>query len=185
MERLDYRLRDRIGKYAHDFEIPGVDGQVQHLATLLENHRAIAVVFMCNHCPFVRAYLTRLQDLQAEFSSQGITLLGINPNDPNKSLDDDFEAMKRFAAEQKLNFPYLWDCTQDVARSFQAEFTPQVFVIDSEFVLRYIGAIDDDPQSADAVNDQYLRRALQQIINGETVTTTFTEAEGCSIKWRR
>ncbi|MGD1852069.1 MAG: thioredoxin family protein [Cyanophyceae cyanobacterium] len=185
MERLDNRLRDRIGQYAHDFEIPGVAGQVQHLATLLESHRAIAMVFMCNHCPFVRSYLSRLMALQAEFSPQGITLLGINPNDPNKSLDDDFEAMKRFAAEQKLNFPYLWDSTQDVARSFQAEFTPQVFVVDSHFVLRYIGAIDDEPQSPDAVTEPYLRQALQAIVDGKPVSTTFSEATGCSIKWRR
>ncbi|MGD1936575.1 MAG: thioredoxin family protein [Cyanophyceae cyanobacterium] len=185
MERLDNRLRDRIGQYAHDFEIPGVAGQVQHLATLLESHRAIAMVFMCNHCPFVRAYLSRIQALQEEFLPQRITILGINPNDPNKSLDDDFEAMKRFAAEQKLNFPYLWDSTQDVARSFQAEFTPQAFVVDSQFVLRYIGAIDDEPQSPDAVKHSYLQEALQAIIDGTEVSTTFTEAIGCSIKWRR
>lgn len=184
MERIENRLRDRIGQYAHDFEIPGVKGEVKHLASLLQSHRAIAIIFMCNHCPFVRAYLPRLKALQTEFSPQGITILGINANDPTKSPDDDFEAMKRFAIEQDLNFPYLWDSTQDVARSFQAQFTPQVFVIDSEFVLRYIGAIDDNAQSASAVHQNYLRHAFQAILTQQEINTTVTETIGCSIKWR-
>jgi peroxiredoxin len=82
-----------IGSYAPDFELPGTDGAVHHLARYLEKFRAVGVVFMCNHCPYVRLYLDRLKQLQVEFQAQGFTLIGINPNDAEQYPEDSFESI--------------------------------------------------------------------------------------------
>lgn len=120
-----------IGSYAPDFELPGVDGEVHHLAQYLEKYRAIGVIFMCNHCPYVGLYLERLKQIQTDFLASGFTLIGINANDATQYPEDSFENMKAFAATRNLNFPYLRDPTQDVARSFGASITPEAFFIRS------------------------------------------------------
>jgi len=94
-----------VGGYAPDFELPGVDGAVHHLRRYLSSHRAIAVVFMCNHCPYVRLYLERLKQIQSAFAEQGVVLIGINANDDAQYPDDSYEKMKQFAAQYQLNFP--------------------------------------------------------------------------------
>lgn len=173
-----------LGSYAPDFELPGIDEQVHHLSRYLEKLRVVGVIFMCNHCPYVSLYLDRLKQIQAEFQEQGFTLIGINANDANQYPQDSFENMKTFAASRQLNFPYLWDSTQDVAHSFAAERTPEVFLLDEGGVVRYTGAIDDNPQSPELVQVQYLRDAIANLLKGEAVPQTWAEAVGCSIKWR-
>lgn len=173
-----------IGGYAPDFEIPGVDDSVHHLFRYLERFRGVGVVFMCNHCPYVRAYLDRLKQIQTEFQGQGFTLIGINANDADQYPDDSFDNMKHFAAEQQLNFPYLRDVTQDVANSFGAEKTPHVFLLNQEGILCYSGAIDDNATNPDAVQVPYLRNAIAQILQGEAIVPTTTEPVGCSVKWK-
>ncbi len=173
-----------INSYAPDFELPGVDEEVHHLARYLEKFRAIGVVFMCNHCPYVQLYLNRLKELQAEFQDQGVTLIGINANDANQYPDDSFENMKAFATNNQLNFPYIRDVAQDVAESFGASQTPEVFLLDQDGKLRYKGLIDDNADDAGAVQVSYLRSAIAQLLSDESVEPTTTDAIGCSIKWR-
>ncbi len=174
---------DIIGSYAPDFELPGVDSQVHHLARYLKTHQVVGVIFMCNHCPEVNLYLERLKQIQTSFKDRGFTLIGINASDANQHQEDSFENMKTFAAEKNLNFPYLWDSTQDVAHSFDAEKTPEVFLLDKNGILRYCGAIDDNAQEPEAVQVHYLRDALTALLAGEAVTLASTEAIGCSIQW--
>lgn len=174
----------RIGAYAPDFEIPGVDEKVHHMFRYLETHRAIAVVFMCNHCPYVKLYIERLKQLQLEFADAGFSVIGINSNDVNQFPEDNFDNMKIFAIQNKLNFPYLWDSTQDVARSFGAMKTPHVFLVNADGVLCYSGSIDDNPNAPNAVTKPYLRDAIGHILMGESITPTATEPVGCSVKWR-
>lgn len=173
-----------VGCYAPDFELPGTEGSVHHLARYLETFRAVGVVMMCNHCPFVRLYLERLKQIQAEFQRQNFTLVGINPNDDQQFPEDSFEQMKTFAMEHNLNFPYLRDVTQDVALSFRAEKTPEVFLVDQTGRIRYGGAIDDHPQDATAVQVHYLRDAITQLLAGTEISTPAAPAVGCSVKWR-
>jgi len=139
---------------------------------------------MCNHCPYVRGYVERLKQIQAEFQGQSFVLIGINSNDAQKYPEDSFEKMKAFAEQHQLNFPYLWDSTQDVAYSFGAQRTPEAFLIDQSGILRYSGAIDDHPQKPEAVQVQYLRQAIAQMLRGEKVSIATTSAIGCSLKWR-
>jgi peroxiredoxin len=173
-----------VGSYAPDFELPGTDGMVHHLARYLETV-AVGVIFMCNHCPYVHLYLNRLKQIQADFQNQGFTLIGINANDDQRYPDDSFENMKRFVAEQQLNFPYLRDVTQDVAKTFGAERTPEAFLIDRSGILRYSGLIDDHAQDPGAVRVNYLRDAIAQLLLNGSVTVPSTHAVGCSVKWRQ
>jgi peroxiredoxin len=173
-----------IGCYAPDFELPGTDGQVHHLARYLERYRAIGVVVMCNHCPYVKGYIERLKAIQTEFAGQGFTLVGINSNDDSRYPDDSFENMATFASQNGLNFPYLRDVTQDVARSFEADRTPEVFLIDQQGMVRYSGLVDDNPQSPEAVTQPYFRQAIAQLLADQAIQTQQTSAIGCSVKWR-
>ncbi|MER3435790.1 MAG: thioredoxin family protein [Leptolyngbya sp. ERB_1_1] len=173
-----------IGQYAPDFELPGTDGGIHHLARYLDRHRAIVVVFMCNHCPYVKLYLDRLKQLQSEMQSQGVALIGINPNDEKQFPEEGYEKMHGFAAERQLNFLYLRDMNQDVAQSFNALKTPQVFLLDQQGIVRYAGAIDDNAQSSSAVKVPYLRNAIAALLNQQLIAPVSTDPIGCSIKWR-
>lgn len=173
-----------IGSHAPDFELPGIDDRVHHLARYLDEYRAVAVIFMCNHCPYVRAYLDRLKQIQGEFRGQNFTAIGINSNDASQYPEDNFESMKSFAAEWQLNFPYLRDANQDVARCFGAKMTPQVFLIDKNSLVRYIGGIDDSPNDPDGVKVPYLSNAIAKLLLGEPIAIDCTDAIGCSVKWR-
>jgi peroxiredoxin len=172
-----------IGGYAPDFELPGVDGNVHHLARYLEQYQAIGVVFMCNHCPYVKLYLERLKQIQSEFQNQGFTLIGINPNDAEKFPEDGYEQMKSFVTTHQLNFPYLRDVTQDVAHSFGAVKTPHVFLLNQQGILCYGGAIDDNVNTPAAVKVRHFSDAIAQVLGNRPITQPITDPVGCSVKW--
>ncbi|MEM1171412.1 MAG: thioredoxin family protein [Cyanobacteria bacterium P01_H01_bin.35] len=173
-----------IDNYAPDFELPGVDDEVHHLARYLENFQVVCVIFLSNECSEVNSYIDRIKQLQKDFQDQGGIIIGMNANDAIISPGDSFEKMKEFATNNELNFPYVRDVTQDVAMSFGAEKTPQAFLLDREGKLRYCGLIDDNINHPEAVKVAYLRQALAQLLEGEIVTLSTTESIGCSIKWR-
>jgi peroxiredoxin len=173
-----------IGSHAPDFELPGIDDQVHHLSRYLERWRVVGVIFMCNNCPHVFSYLDRLKQIQAKFQNEGFTLIGINANDANQYPEESFQNMKKFGLERKLNFPYLWDSTQDVAHSFGAEKTPEAFLLDDLGILRYSGRIDDNAQAPEAVQVPYLQNAIAAILAGEAVSPKSTKAIGSALKWR-
>jgi len=176
---------ERVGHYAPDFEIPGIDDTVHHLAQYLERFQAVGVVIMCNHCPYVHLYIDRLKQIQTDFQDQGFTLIGINANDEKQYPADSFEKMKTFAEEKSLNFPYLRDVTQDVAQSFAAERTPEIFIINRSGIICYYGAVDDNPQDPSAVKVSYARDAIAQLLANQAIANSATSAIGCSIKWRK
>lgn len=173
-----------IGSYAPDFELPGVDGEVHHLARYLEKYRAVCAIFISNSCSYVDSYLSRLKQIQTDFEDRGFISIGINANDASRQPEESFEKMKAFAKEHQLNFPYLRDPTQDVARCFGASIVPECFLLDSQGVLRYRGSIDDNPQAADAVKLSYLRNAIEQLLNDRAVTPNYIPPIGCALTWR-
>lgn len=175
-----------IGSYAPDFELPGIDNQVHHLSRYLERFRAVSVIAMCNHCPYVQRYLDKLKNIQAEFKEQGFTLIGVNGSDVYADPMENFENMKVFAKRYALNFPYLWDSTQDVTRSFGATNTPMAFLIDWDGVLRYKGQIDNNPHShPEVVVASYLKRAIACLFNGQEIHPVQTQAIGTPLTWRK
>jgi peroxiredoxin len=178
-------LNTPINSYAPDFELPGIDERVYHLGRYLENYRAVAVVFIGNNCTYVNAYLDRLKQIQAKFESQGFSIIAINSNDNGGTLEESFESMKSFAEKHNLNFPYLRDPTQDVAKSFKVTVTPEVFLLDRQAIIRYKGSIDDSYDSADRVKSAYLENNIESLLQGKEVLTPATPAIGSPIKWRQ
>lgn len=174
----------QIGQKGPDFTLPGVDGQSYALSDLVQSHRAVAVIFSCNHCPYVRAWEGRMIEVQRDYQDKGVVLVAINPNDAVKYPDDAFEPMKQRAAQEGFNFLYLRDESQQVARDYSGERTPHVFLLDSQGVVRYRGAIDDNHENPDAVQHTYLRDALDAVLAGKSPDITETPAVGCTIKWK-
>jgi peroxiredoxin len=172
-----------IGDRMKPFNLPGVDGK-KYLLTDYEDRAAVVVVFTCNHCPYARAWEDRLIQLQSEYGSRGVQLLAINANDANKYPDDSFPKMQERAEEKGFNFPYLHDETQEVAREYGAQRTPEVFLFDGEGRLRYHGTVDDNYEDPDAVKEAYLRDAIEAVLEGRELATPRTEPVGCTIKWK-
>ncbi len=173
-----------IGQTAPDFTLPGIDGRTYRLQDLLHGHRAVAVIFSCNHCPYVQAWEDRMIALQREYGERGVVLVAINPNDATRYPEDSFEGMRRRAQQKGFNFLYLHDESQDVARAYGAERTPHVYLLDGQGVLRYRGAIDDNYERPEAVRHTYLRDAIEAVLSGTKPPVETTPAVGCTIKWR-
>lgn len=162
------------GNYAPDFEIPGVDREVYHLSKYLRSHKLVCVVFLSNICPIVRSQLPKLQELQSKFSEiSDLMVVGINSNDSRQEPAESFEKMQAFAQEMQLNFPYLWDSTQDVALGFQAQVSPEVFVVNQQGLVLYGGNIED-------LKDELVATMLSA---GDFAPLS-TEPIGSPIKWR-
>lgn len=173
-----------IGSYAPDFELLGIDEQVHHLYRYLKQWKGVGVVFLCHDCSHVLWYVERLKKLQAQFKNQGFTLVGINANYLSRYHEQSLKNMKEFARKNQLNFPYIWDATQDVARSFGVQKTPKAFVIDERGIIRYSGAIDDNAEKPDAVKGNYLQNAIAAFLNGEDIFPKSTAVIGSDLKWR-
>ncbi len=173
----------QIGDAALPFELGGVDGKTYSLYSLSDGKKATAVVFMCNHCPYVLAWLDRLNALADEYAAHGVAFVGINSNDPVKYPSDSFEGMQRLADERALAFPYLHDDTQDVAAAYGAVRTPEVFLFDEGLRLRYHGAPDDNYDESQA-RVPYLRNAIEALLAGGEAPLAETTPAGCTIKWK-
>lgn len=172
-----------IGDQAPSFELPGVDGEA-HAVGEGGEERATVVYWTCNHCPYALAWHDRLIAVAHEYSERGVRFLAINSNDAGSYPQDGPEAMrKRVESEGGWPNPYLFDESQQVARSFGAERTPDLFVLDSDLRLRYRGAPDadyDDP----AQDAEWLREALDAVLEGREPQRPETEPVGCTIKWK-
>jgi peroxiredoxin len=173
----------KIGDAALAFELPGVDGKTYSLAELSEEKEATAVIFMCNHCPYVLAWLDRLIAVGQDYAVEGVAFAGINANDPAKYEADSFENMVKLAEDRGLTFPYLHDETQEVATAYGAQRTPEIFLFDADLRLRYHGAPDDNYEEALA-SVPYLRNALEAVLAGAEPPVTNTPPVGCTIKWK-
>ncbi len=173
-----------IGQPGPDFTLSGVDGNDHTLSALLDAHQAVAVIFSCNHCPYVRAWESRMIAIQRDTLAQGVRLVAINANDATKYPDDDFEHMKQRAQQESFNFLYLRDEDQTVARAYGATHTPHVFLLDHAGILRYRGAIDDNYDDPNAVRVHYLRAAVEALLQGKIPELSTSNAVGCTIKWK-
>jgi peroxiredoxin len=173
----------QIGGAALPFELGGVDGKTYSLSDISGGKKATAMVFMCNHCPYVLAWLGRLNAVANEYAGQGVAFVGINSNDPVKYPVDSFEGMQQLAEEQALPYPYLHDSTQEIATAYGAERTPEVFLFDEGLKLHYHGAPDDNYDESQA-KVPYLRNALDALLAGKEAPLAETAPAGCTIKWK-
>lgn len=181
---LTYSDMIPLGKSAPDFSLRGIDDQNYTLAKF-KGSKALVMMFICKHCPYVIAVQERIAQLAKEFSKKGVQFVGINSNDWDRYPEDSPANMKIQAKEQGFAFPYLIDEDQHVARSYGAVCTPDIFVFDHDFKLRYRGRIDDSWKEPAKVKRQDLKLALEALLAGEPVHADQLPSMGCSIKWRQ
>jgi peroxiredoxin len=173
-----------IGAKAPDFSLPGTDSKTWSLYNF-RHRKAVVVFFSCNHCPYVQAYEDRLIALQRDFADRGVAFVAINANETVNYPEDTFPKMVARAKEKEFNFPYLRDETQAVADAYGAHYTPEIFLLDADCILRYTGRIDDNWQHPEKVTTHNLRDALDAVLAGHPVTHPETHTVGCTIKWAK
>lgn len=173
-----------IGDKATDFELKNVDGKMVSLSDY-EDAKGFLVIFTCNHCPYAVAYEDRIIALDKKYKPQGVPVIAINPNNPKVQPQDGFDKMKIRAKEKGFTFPYLLDDGQKIYPQYGASRTPHVFLLqktDKGNIVKYIGAIDDNYQNADAVETKYAEDAVDAMLKGAKIPIETTKAIGCSIK---
>jgi peroxiredoxin len=173
-----------IGTPAPHFQLPDTQGKRVSLSDF-DDAKAFLVVFMCNHCPFVRHVLDQFVKLAAEYQKKGLAVVGINSNDVDNFPDDRPEKMAQVAEEKGFTFPYLYDETQAVAKAYHAACTPDFFLFDGSGKLAYRGQMDDSrPGNGKPVTGSDLRAALDTVLAGRSGPDVQKPSMGCNIKWR-
>jgi peroxiredoxin len=174
-----YKLK--IGDTAPDFALLATDGTTHSWDTITKP--IVVIIFMCNHCPYVIATIERIKSLAHQFKDKNVQFVGINANDASKYPQDSFEHMKSFVHQNEVEFPYLHDESQEVAKAFHGLLTPHVMVF-KDRTLAYNGGIDNNINDASAVTEHWLRDALDALSSGEMSRVQETPCDGCSIKWK-
>jgi peroxiredoxin len=181
-----------IGSPAPNFELPGIDGGIHKLSDYSAS-RVLVVIFTCNHCPIAQMYERRIAQLNADYKDRGVSVVAIEPNDPeaitideldSSDISDSLEEMKIRAEYKHLNYPYLYDGeTQSVANAYGPQATPHAFVFDSDRRLRYEGRVDNSYRS-EMVTTHEVRDAIDALLAHHEVAVKHTGVFGCSTKWK-
>ncbi len=173
-----------IGTKAPAFSLPDTTGKSISLDALAPE-AGLLVIFMCNHCPYVKHIAKELAAIGREYATQGIVMVAINANDAVAHPDDSYEKMQEEVIKQGYTFPYLYDGSQEVAKIYQAACTPDFFLFDSHKLLVYRGQLDDSRPGSDIpVTGKDLRSALDALIKGNPVAEEQKPSMGCNIKWK-
>jgi peroxiredoxin len=173
-----------LGTKAPDFSLVNVDGRTVKLADLRQAP-ALLVIFMCNHCPYVKHVATELATLTSEYEAKGVAVVGINSNDVANYPADSPEQMAAEVKQRGYTFPYLYDETQDVAIAYRAACTPDFYVFDAGQKLVYRGQMDGSrPDSGIPVTGADLRAALDAVLAGKKPAAEQRPSIGCNIKWK-
>lgn len=174
---------DNIGSDIIDFSLKGIDDKF-YSPDNFSDKDILVIIFICNHCPYVKAVIERIVSLQQKYKGRKVQFIGINPNDPVSYPEDSFGNMKHFAEEYKINFPYLTDETQEVAKKYGAVCTPDIYVYDEQRKLRYRGRIDDNWKDETKVISRDLDKAIDTLLQGKEIDFEQIPSIGCSIKWK-
>lgn len=172
-----------FGWKAADFALPATDGRSYRLADIAGANGTL-IVFICNHCPYVKAMIDRLAGDAADLQAAGIGVAAISANDAVAYPEDSFDNMKAFAAAHRLPFPYLYDESQDVARAYGAVCTPDFFGFNAKGELQYRGRLDEGRMETPAGAKRELVEAMQEIARTGAGPRDQMPAIGCSIKWK-
>ncbi len=174
----------RIGDKIEDFTLLNVKDKSNVSLSGLSSKKAVVIVFTSHNCPYTKIYEQRAKNFILEYEQKGVIFLLINPNNPAANPEESAEEMAKAAQERGYHSVYLSDASQKVCDKFGATKTPEVFVLKNQsgnFVLKYKGAIDDNPQVANDVTSHYLREALEAVLNNQPVKITEKRATGCMI----
>lgn len=173
-----------LGGQAPAFSLQDTKGGTVSLSDF-EGARGVLVMFICNHCPYVKLVREELARLGREYSEKGIAIVAISSNDAEKYPADGLKKMAEEAVEAGYTFPYLYDETQEVAKAYQAACTPDFFVYDPSMKLVYRGQLDDArPENGKPVTGKDLRAALDALLDGSPVSPEQKPSMGCNIKWK-
>ncbi len=173
-----------LGTSAPQFSLPDPDGKIVSVSDF-DGAPALVVIFMCNHCPFVKHVAPGLANLAREYQVKGVAVVGVNPNDVANYPDDSPQKMAEASKEYGYTFPYLLDESQEVAKAYRAACTPDFFVFDGDRQLVYRGQMDDSRPSLDLpVTGTDLRAALNAVLDGRSVAAEQKPSVGCNIKWK-
>jgi len=169
------------GSRAPDFRLKGVDGRMRSLQDY--KGKITLVVFICNHCPYVKARIRDIVSLQGKFKPEELQVIGINSNDPEYQ-EEGFDNMIKFSKTYGLNFPYLIDDTQEIARAYGAVCTPDPFLFDSGHRLAFHGMINDALEPEAIPIRPVMENNVRTLLKGEKIAKDFDPSIGCSIKWK-
>jgi len=171
-----------LGTIAPAFSLPDPDGVKHSLAESADVH---VVMFICNHCPFVKHVADELAAIGRDFAGHNVDIIAINSNDVDNYPDDSPEKMKAEAADRGYTFPYVLDADQSIAKAYRAACTPDFFVFDSGKQLVYRGQLDGSrPSNDQPVDGRDLRDAIQRSLDGKPVSAEQIPSIGCNIKWK-
>jgi len=175
-----------LGTQAPGFNLPDtVTGKKINLDDI-KSKTATVIMFLCNHCPYVKHIQNELASLVKEYQAKGISFAGISSNDIISYPDDSPDMMKEVAEEVGFTFPYLYDESQDAARAYRAACTPEFYVFDKDLSLVYHGQFDNSRPSLEIpVSGREIRNALDNLIAGKPVEEKQIPSIGCSIKWKQ
>jgi peroxiredoxin len=173
-----------LGTRAPHFSLPDTEGNTVSLDDF-RNASALLVIFMCNHCPFVKHILRQLVDVVKEYQAKGVAVVGINSNDVASFPEDRPERMAQVARQMGFTFSYLYDESQEVARAYRAACTPDFFLFDGNRKLVYRGQMDGSrPGNTIPVTGSDLRKAVDALLQGKPVAKDQKPSMGCNIKWK-
>ncbi|MDP6906605.1 MAG: thioredoxin family protein [Candidatus Thalassarchaeaceae archaeon] len=173
------------GDKVSSFELPNANSQVIQATISLESivtDVGAIIVFTCNHCPYVIGNESRIESIAHKARLNGIGFVGINSNDPINYPTDNWDSMTIRA--EKMSYAYLHDASQQIAKNWGAERTPEFYLIDHNNILRYRGRLDDSPKDPSLATTNELNDAIDAILNGETPSVQRTDSIGCSVKWK-
>ena len=175
-----------LGTEMPKFNLLGIDGEM-HTSDMFDGKKGSLVMFICNHCPFVKHVNEEIVNLSNEIMGNDIGVIGINSNDSSqeKYAEDSIDKMREYAENLGYNFPYVVDEDQSVAKNFTAQCTPDFFLFDSDQNLVYRGQLDGSRPGNDVpTNGESLRSAIQALLNNEDPISEQLPSMGCNIKWR-
>jgi len=173
-----------LGTKAPDFKLPDTQGKIVSLMDFA-GKKALLVIFMCNHCPYVKHVLDKLVEIVRQYQSKGVAVVGINSNDVDNYPQDNPEKMTAVAKEKGFTFPYLYDQSQSVAKAYKAACTPDFFLFDADRKLVYRGQMDDSrPGSGKSVTGADLKVAMDTVLADKKVPEAQKPSMGCNIKWK-
>ena len=174
-----------LGTSAPDFTLPDTISGRMHSLYDLKSEKATLVVFICNHCPYVKHINRGLVKLADDYAEMGVSFIAISSNDVVNYPQDAPEKMKEVAVQEAYNFPYLYDESQDVAKAYMAACTPDFFLFDGGLKLVYRGQMDDSrPSNGKPVTGKDLRVAINLVLEGKPVPELQIPSIGCGIKWK-
>ncbi|NIP62141.1 MAG: redoxin domain-containing protein [Nitrosopumilaceae archaeon] len=182
MVLLESQIKLKAGDKAPNFELLGIDDK-KHSISDYSNYEGVLIIFMCNHCPYVKAKLEAIKEIHEKFGDK-IAVIGINSNDSTNYPEDSFENMKKMARERDIKFDYLIDETQEIAKKYGAMCTPDPFLFDKEGRLVFHGRIDNAMKPEDSPTDKTMINNIEKLLSDQKIEKDFDPSIGCSIKWK-